>query len=92
MELTAAEDHQVQLEMDNGGGRAAVLLIALLLQASQLAALDPQRAVHQYLQVSWQVEDGLPQNGVFKYCSSSSRISSRFSCVSGTGSSSNCDR
>ncbi len=47
------------------GKSAAVFLIALLLPAVQLQALDPGTAIHQYQLDTWQAEEGLPATGVW---------------------------
>ena len=45
--------------------RQGIRLVAmLLLVTSDAAGLDPDRALSQYQQSAWQVEDGLPQNAV----------------------------
>ena len=42
--------------------KAAILLIHFLLYCSSTFALDPNKAITQYVRDSWQVENGLPQN------------------------------
>ncbi|MBT6488883.1 MAG: hypothetical protein HOK97_03920, partial [Deltaproteobacteria bacterium] len=39
-------------------------LAACQLVAGQARALDPERPNHQHLHDVWQIDDGLPQNGV----------------------------
>ncbi len=43
---------------------ACLTLLFLLLPASSVLALDPSRAITQYIQSSWDTESGLPQNSV----------------------------
>jgi ligand-binding sensor domain-containing protein/signal transduction histidine kinase len=40
----------------------AILLFYFLVRATSLFALDPDKAISQYVRDSWQLEDGLPQN------------------------------
>ena len=48
----------------NLGPRAAAAFILLLLPASVRAALDPAKAITQYIHQSWQTDAGLPENSV----------------------------
>ncbi|WP_158886343.1 sensor histidine kinase [Rhodanobacter sp. L36] len=45
-------------------GRLAVGLLCLLLPLQSAIALDSRKAITQYVHSTWQIEDGLPQNGV----------------------------
>jgi diguanylate cyclase (GGDEF)-like protein len=48
------------------GRRPAVLLLSLVLVAGAgpAAALDPHKAIPQFIHDAWEIEDGLPQNSV----------------------------
>ncbi len=65
MSTTLAKQWRWRL-LEISGKSAAVFLIALLLAAVPLQALDPETAVHQYQLDAWQAEEGLPDVGVWE--------------------------
>lgn len=54
----------VNLSLRNGAKIALLLSAVLLLPTKRSFALDPSRALTQYIQHVWRSEDGLPQNTV----------------------------